>query len=711
VAFPVLVSFVAAGVSVAVTLHALARDHRAFTHRVFSIGMSLVGVHELFVGLGLLSTSPEEAIQWYRLQAMTGAVLPGPWLIFSLSFARANHRDYLRQWRWVIGLTLALPVVLVAFGLDTLVGGASRSGTDSWVFSLGGSGLVLNLFSALATALIVVNMVGTLRAATGSMRWQVKFTVLGLSAFFAAQIYRSSHALLHSRSESGLATVGSLAIVVASFLILISTRRAGKMRPQVYLSQGFVYRSLIALFVGVYLLAVGWLAKGLAVRSGSGGLPLVPSLVLLSLLGLVILLLSDEARVRFDRFLSDHLHRPKHDYRQVWNTLTRRTSSLMGVRALSGGLVATVSDVYGASSVSLWLVSEQRDRLFLGGSTAFSEELAQEILNTGDGGKLLLKIARGLKEATDLKKLVELETGESRREQLRFLRRAQIRICAPLHVGSDLLGLLTVGEPITKEPLSAEDLGLLDTIATQTAAYLLNRKLSEQLVRAQVVETFETLSAFHVHDLKNLAARLSLAMQNLPSHYDDPAFRADLTHAISQSVDNINSLCERFLLLSQGLKLKPIETDLAGLVQDTVATLDGTLRSKVVPQLEKLPNLTLDPQQIQKVLVNLLLNADEAMVEPGEILVEARAADACVELAVTDRGSGMSGDFMARYLFKPFHTTKNKGLGIGLFQSKRIVEAHEGRIEAESRVGEGTTFRVLLPVPEPLDHRPWPLPE
>ena len=92
-----------------------------------------------------------------------------------------------------------------------------------------------------------------------------------------------------------------------------------------------------------------------------------------------------------------------------------------------------------------------------------------------------------------------------------------------------------------------------------------------------------------------------------------------------------------------------------------------------------------------------MLNANEATGEKGSIRVATRARNGWAEISVSDDGHGMSSDFVERGLFKPFHTTKNQGLGIGLFHSKKIVDAHQGRIEVETQEGKGSTFRVMLP--------------
>jgi signal transduction histidine kinase len=126
--------------------------------------------------------------------------------------------------------------------------------------------------------------------------------------------------------------------------------------------------------------------------------------------------------------------------------------------------------------------------------------------------------------------------------------------------------------------------------------------------------------------------------------------------------------------------------------------MNGVLSARVETRIsDGLPLLLIDEEQMRKVLENLLINASEATGEDGHILVAAGERDGWVELSVSDNGVGMTREFMEKYLFKPFQTTKKQGMGIGLFHCKTIVEAHGGRIEVESEEGKGSTFRVMLP--------------
>jgi signal transduction histidine kinase len=105
-----------------------------------------------------------------------------------------------------------------------------------------------------------------------------------------------------------------------------------------------------------------------------------------------------------------------------------------------------------------------------------------------------------------------------------------------------------------------------------------------------------------------------------------------------------------------------------------------------------------DGEQIQKVLTNLVLNAKEAIDEIGEIHVKTDREDGWVVLCVSDTGCGMSNEYIEKSLFHPFKTTKKRGMGIGLYHSQMIVEAHHGKIEVESEIGKGSTFKVFLPM-------------
>jgi len=142
---------------------------------------------------------------------------------------------------------------------------------------------------------------------------------------------------------------------------------------------------------------------------------------------------------------------------------------------------------------------------------------------------------------------------------------------------------------------------------------------------------------------------------------------------------------------------------LNGVVDKTLALLRPELdnrglivHTKLVPRLPATP---IDPTQIQQVLVNLVKNAMQAMSTGGTLTLQTGEGMDGVWVSVTDTGGGIPQEQINR-IFEPFYTTKEKGSGLGLMIVQRIIRAHDGRIDLESHVGRGTTFRVWLPLAE-----------
>jgi hypothetical protein len=367
------------------------------------------------------------------------------------------------------------------------------------------------------------------------------------------------------------------------------------------------------------------------------------------------------------------------------------------VKELCAVVAKMVSETFGVPAVTLWLLDEgAQGQIVVGASTAFSGTQASALSGLEQSVGHLARYMSSQAMPIDFEK-PDAKARELKLSYSDFFRLARIRYCIPLVAGQQLLGLMTLHERLTEEPFSLEDFDLLKTLADQAAASLLNLKLSHRLLKAKEMEAFQTLSAFFVHDLKNLASKLSLMVQNLPVHYDNPAFRDDMLRVISGSVAKMNAMCSRLSLLTKKLELRRSEADLNDLIHTTLADLQNLLKVPLLQELRPVPKFFMDQEQIQKVLANLLLNAHEAVDEHGEIRVSTDWIDGWAVLSVSDNGRGMSRAFIERSLFQPFQTTRSQGLGIGLFHSKMIVEAHRGRIEVQSEEGKGSTFTVFLP--------------
>jgi putative PEP-CTERM system histidine kinase len=263
---------------------------------------------------------------------------------------------------------------------------------------------------------------------------------------------------------------------------------------------------------------------------------------------------------------------------------------------------------------------------------------------------------------------------------------------------------MTLDDKLTGEDFSVEDFELFKAIADHAAFNLVKIKMRHQLSAAKEIEAFKTMSSFFFHDLKNLASNLSATMENLPTLYQNPEFRSDALEAVSESLDKINKMCGGLSLLRQTIRLQEVEADLNELVISILANLNG-LKPTIGQDLKQLPRVNVDPDEIHKVVTNLILNARDAAANGGDIRVSTGRREEWVFLSVSDNGCGMSEEFIENSLFHPFKTTKKKGMGIGLYHSKMIIEAHRGRIEVHSEEGRGTTFRVFLPINKVLSDK------
>ena len=662
----------------------------------FVFGMAALAVESALNGQCARSNRLEEIAYWQNMAFATKAFLPGIWLSFSVVYSRGDCREWLARWRLAIVLSFVLPIGLAFANFGGLLNLVSSPEADGvWWLKFSGAAKVLNGLLLVGMVLILMNLERTFRAAVGTMRWRIKFLILGLTAIFGVGIYTQSQALLFPGYNPEWAQLETVALLVGCALMAVGYLRSGFAESDVYPSRTVLQQSLTVLLAGGYLLAIGVLAQAVAFFGGLKSIQTQAFIVLAGLAVLAVGLLSERFRQGVGQFVSQHFHRPGHDSREIWTQLTERTANVLDEPGLCGATARLISETFHILSVTIWLAEESTGRFTVGGSSAQAmAEAAPSVPVTGPIREGLLGIGRAF----------ELEgTSEPWAEPLRQLALTKFsgggnRLCVPLRSGGRLLGVAMLADRVNGVPYTTEELELLKCIADQIAAGLVQMRLTGELMMAKELQAFQTMSAFFVHDLKNAASALNLMLQNLPTHFDDPEFRKDALSGIASTVKRINDLISRLGALRNQLELKPVECDLNQLVGDALLSMNGTLGVEVRRDLHPLRAIVADREQVQSVLVNLLMNARDAVGSGGTIEVATSERDGQAMLSVADNGCGMSAAFLKDSLFRPFHSTKQKGLGIGMFQSKMVVEAHRGNIQVESEPGKGTTFRVLLPL-------------
>ncbi len=697
--FPVLISLIAAVGAFLLALATLLWRPRSVAQWAFFAGMLAYSLERGCQVASLDAASVPDMLFWQRLSVLPMALLPLSWLVFSLTFARGNHREFLRKWLPAVVLFAVLPFGLALwqwqFWVRQVVWTAQ---SGHWVFPITLAGKALHAMMVVSAVLIITNLEWTFRAAVGTSRWKIKYAVLGVVLLLGVQIFSSSQVILHSANNVQLIGLNSAALTTACLLLGIWVYRSRIAEADLYPSAAALHKSFTVLLAGAYLVVVGVFAKLVAAFGGGETFPVKALLILVALVGVGVLILSDRIGQATRLFVSRHFQRPAHDYRAVWTTLTQRTTAILDRQEFARAAVRVIADTFEVLSVTVWLADSSQNKLTLAASTALESVPAGQLALPDEILSALARLFAAGPQPVDIDCSAESWCQSLRHSNPAFFPKGGHRYCLPLISRSEVLGLIVLGDRVRGISFSAEDLELFKCLGDQIAAGVCNLSLSERLLRAKEMESFQLMSTFLVHDLKNTASALSLTLRNLPIHFENPAFREDALRTVAKSVGRVNELIERLTCLREKLELHPVLADLNQVITAALEAVGEAPEITVVRRLQPLPPFSMDQRQIESVIVNLLLNAREAVGNRGEIHLETSRENGGALLVVADSGCGMAPDFLADSLFKPFKTTKRNGLGIGMFQVKAILEAHGGKITAHSQLGQGTIFRVWLPM-------------
>ena len=225
------------------------------------------------------------------------------------------------------------------------------------------------------------------------------------------------------------------------------------------------------------------------------------------------------------------------------------------------------------------------------------------------------------------------------------------------------------------------------------------QKAEEEIRRSERLAALGQLSAGLAHELRNplgtIRASSEMLTRNIGSENE---VAREMAGFIATEVDRCNSLITRFLQFARPLEIKPANADLAQTIDRAVELVQREAPNVAIYKNyePEIPPFPFDAELMERVFYNLLLNAAQASPADGAVTIKTRSAPGCAEIAVIDRGSGISPENL-RNIFNPFFTTKPEGVGLGLAIVAKIVDEHGGKINVESEPGKGSVFRVVLP--------------
>jgi signal transduction histidine kinase len=231
------------------------------------------------------------------------------------------------------------------------------------------------------------------------------------------------------------------------------------------------------------------------------------------------------------------------------------------------------------------------------------------------------------------------------------------------------------------------------------------KALEEKLRQADRLAALGTISAGLAHEIKNPLSAIKTFVQLLPKKFDNLSFMEKFNTTVPREIDRINLLVEDLLELTRIRKRPWVHLDVNHLIADVIDLHGEEMKKKHIifeDHLDKtIPSIQGDAEKLYRAFSNLVINSIQAMPEGGLLWISSDQEDSRPMIKITFRDTGIGMDEEAsKNLFNPFFTTKDKGVGLGLALTRKIIEDHRGTIEVMSTKGKGTTFVLRLPVVE-----------
>jgi len=584
--------------------------------------------------------------------------------------------------------------VAAAIGLQLTIGGvAPEFAHKALVYAaLRSTHQILGLTVAAGSLVLVHNLYG--QAAPDS-RWTLRLPMIALAGMWTYDLHLYTVAYLTRSPVDDLFAMRGAILSMLVPLFALASRRSAQWRVQ--MSRAASFQSLSVLAILAYLILMMSATRALEIIGGNWVRVAQVAIIFAMTIAAVILLPSGRMRAWMRVIVAKHFFEHRYDYRAEWLRFTRTIGTAGdGEAPLAERIVKAVADIAEAPA-GLLLVREEDGRLSLGAAWRWGHDLPQ----TGDETALIAFIERHSYVA-DLEHARggSLKAGEDVCAVPDWMARMEAGWAGvPLLHNDRLVGLVILQHPPVRRPLDWEDFDLFRTAGIQAASYLAEARTQEALANAGRFDEFNRRFAFIMHDIKNLVSQLGLIIRNAERHADKPEFREDMIATLQSSVKKMNDLLARLSRGNANVEPEPIRA----IPVDRCVAAVAEIKRRVHPvELEGDRGVAAmaDPGRLEQALMHLVQNAIDAS-EPGSpvrIRVARRGHEAVIE--VVDRGCGMSADFIRTRLFQPFASTKDGGFGVGAFEARSLVTAIGGRLEVESRNGEGTRFILLLPLAE-----------
>ncbi len=648
-------------------------------HNLYSAGWLLAGLgasalwaltHGL-QQLGLEVGQASDLLDWLRLLA---------WFGFLLTLL--GHVLWRPQGSW---LTLSvLGVLLISFVTLWLADAAWLTRREgSWLQGI--SGLMVAVMGLVLVEQVYFNV-------TEDGRWLAKPSCLALLTVFGFDLYLYADATLLGSLDPQLLASRPAVHALGLPLLMLGIGRGIALLSRLQVSRSAAFHSAALLLVGAYLMVVALLGYWVRYTGGAWGPTLQVLILVAAILLMAALLLSGSARARFRVLFSKHFFRYRYDYRQEWLRFTAALSTQSSPEYTGLAVIKSLAGLIESPGGGLWLLDAAGQRYEQVAHWNFERRQHMEPADSE-----FLRELKATAWIVDLQSAREGRGVDAEATPPQWLsQETQARLLVPLQAGGETIGFVVLLTPRAPLELDWEVRDLLKTAASQAGGYLAMLRATEQLLEVRKFDAFNRMSAFVVHDLKNIVTQLSLMLKNAQRHGDNPEFRQDMLETVEHALEKMRQLMlqlregERPTGLTSGVALAPIAQRLQQVAQQRGRELRLELHGAVATRGHE--------DRIERVIGHAVQNAFDASAEGQSVLLRIEAEGSSARVQVVDDGCGMSAEFIRDRLFKPFQSTKQQGMGIGAYESLQYVRELGGKMEVVSQPGEGTCVTFLLPL-------------
>lgn len=550
----------------------------------------------------------------------------------------------------------------------------------------------LLIIGQIVTALLVLIYVEQIiRNARQQQRRGLKYLCLGVAAIFAYDLIMYSYAILAEGISPVLWAARGYVAAMTLPVVVVAVNRTPMWSGGIFVSRQVVFHTATVFAAGIYLTVIGVAGQYIRQYSGTWGSIAQIVFIVAAILGFCVFLFSERFRLHVRVFISKHFYRNKYDYRQEWLRLIETMTTPDESLPLQKRAIKALADIVRAPTGHLWLKS----------SDGTSYEVTSS-WNTAGGNVTLAaesSLPAFLSSSGWIVDLREYEIDPTRYEGLQLskadLQLDNARFLIPLISDDELIAFIVLSAPTADAGLNYEDRDLLKTAGKQVASYVAQEAATEQLAQNRQFEAFNKLTAYLMHDLKNVIAQHSLLVENAQKHKDNPAFIDDAIATISSGVTRMRGVIEQLKQSSVQHSLENIE--LGKLI---VSAVSQCTDRKPVPRanigIERLW-VRADRERLQMAICHAIRNAQDATDDDGRISIELTYDDSMCHVVIDDNGSGMDEAFMRDRLFRPFDSTKGtQGMGIGAYQIRETLRSAGGTLDVESELGSGTRLKMSL---------------